>query len=433
METTAISVETPAAKQQKEPLAGAYFWLLVFFVVYCARPEDWIPGVAALHLAKVAGLLALVAFVMSIGQLRRGMVKEVLFLFLLLAQFGLASVFSPVWKGGAIGRTVEFSKIVLIVVVMSLAVSTLSRLRKLIFVQSASVAVISLISILKARGNGGRLEGALHGIYANSNDLALAIVLSLPFCFIFLLRSRNFLVKFAWSAAIAVMVYAVFLTASRSGLLALVISGAVCLWDLGVKGRRLYLVLLTVVLGLGFFIFSGQQVRQRLAGTFSSQGNYEYAHGSAEARTQLLIRSLEVTAEHPLLGVGPGNFPIVSGSWHQTHNVYTALSSEGGLPALIFFLLIYRRAFLNLREVREQARGESELSMLTNATRASLLGFALAAFFFPDAFQFFVYFMFAYSAAVCQIAARDPALLEGQESAPGRHPMAMPPAHHAVS
>ena len=26
-----------------EPLAGAFFWLSAFYVVYCARPEDWIP------------------------------------------------------------------------------------------------------------------------------------------------------------------------------------------------------------------------------------------------------------------------------------------------------------------------------------------------------------------------------------------------------
>ncbi|HEX5481598.1 MAG TPA: hypothetical protein VFZ08_03110, partial [Terriglobia bacterium] len=76
METTTITIET-TARRQKEPLAGAYFWLLVFFVVYCARPEDWIPGVAALHPAKIAGLFAFIAFLMSIGQLRRKVMKEI--------------------------------------------------------------------------------------------------------------------------------------------------------------------------------------------------------------------------------------------------------------------------------------------------------------------------------------------------------------------
>jgi hypothetical protein len=31
---------------EKEPLAGAFFWLSAFYVSYCARPEDWIPGLA---------------------------------------------------------------------------------------------------------------------------------------------------------------------------------------------------------------------------------------------------------------------------------------------------------------------------------------------------------------------------------------------------
>jgi len=35
---------TRNAEQNHEPLPGAFFWLCAFYVVYCARPEDWIPG-----------------------------------------------------------------------------------------------------------------------------------------------------------------------------------------------------------------------------------------------------------------------------------------------------------------------------------------------------------------------------------------------------
>jgi len=31
---------------KREPLAGAFFWLSGFYLIYCARPEDWIPGLA---------------------------------------------------------------------------------------------------------------------------------------------------------------------------------------------------------------------------------------------------------------------------------------------------------------------------------------------------------------------------------------------------
>jgi len=58
----------------------------------------------------------------------------------------------------------------------------------------------------------------------------------------------------------------------------------------------------------------------------------------------LFLRSIQLTFEHPILGVGPGEFmdaeaeeAAVAGKkamWHFTHNSYTELSSETGLPGL---------------------------------------------------------------------------------------------------
>ena len=52
-------------------LAEAYVALLLFMVVYCARPEDWIPGLSNVPLAKIAGVLALAAFGLSVSQIRQ--------------------------------------------------------------------------------------------------------------------------------------------------------------------------------------------------------------------------------------------------------------------------------------------------------------------------------------------------------------------------
>src|SRR5215472_11427626 len=111
-----------------EPLAGAYFGLLAFFVVYCARPEDWIPGLRQVPLAKITGIFALVALALSVGQARR-LPREVFYLFLLFAQLCLTVPFSSVWRGGAFNQVLEFSKVVLIVPVVVIAVSNLARLR----------------------------------------------------------------------------------------------------------------------------------------------------------------------------------------------------------------------------------------------------------------------------------------------------------------
>lgn len=411
----------PAAMQKKEPLAGAFFWVLAFFVVYCARPEDWIPGIAHLHLALVAGVFALIAFVTSLGRMKEGLPKEVFFLILLLVQLALASILSPVWKGNAVMQTIEFAKMVLIVVVISLAVASLSRLRKLIFVQAASVVAVALISIKSGHLDKGRLVGVLNGMYQNPNDLAIALVLSLPLCLVFLFRAQGVVRKTAWTAAVLAMTYAIFRTGSRSGLIALVVAGLWCMWDFGIKGRRLYLPVLAVVIGVGAFLLAGKDVTQRLSATFSSSSAQQSAYGSTLARKQLLIRSLEVTAEHPLFGIGPGDFQAVSGHWQPTHNVYTALSAEGGIPALILFLLIYWKSFANLRRVREFESPDSELGMFAGAMRASLWAFAVAGPFFPDAYQYFVYFMFVFTTILCRLVDHKGGLQPKQAWARSQH------------
>ena len=69
-ETTVPSLRRKILKH-KQQLGEAYIALLLFMVVYCARPEDWIPGLSSVPLAKIAGVLALVAFLLSLDQMRR--------------------------------------------------------------------------------------------------------------------------------------------------------------------------------------------------------------------------------------------------------------------------------------------------------------------------------------------------------------------------
>ena len=51
---------------RREPLGFAYFGLILFMVVYFARPEDWIPALAAVPLAKIAGILILLALILFV-------------------------------------------------------------------------------------------------------------------------------------------------------------------------------------------------------------------------------------------------------------------------------------------------------------------------------------------------------------------------------
>jgi O-antigen ligase len=389
-----------------QPSAMAYFWLLLFFVVYCARPEDWVPGLSVVPLARIAGIFCGLSFLMSLPQLNRHLPQEIKYLALLVLQLWLTVPLSPVWKGGAFYTTLDFSKVLLIVLVMGVAVSTMGRLRRLIFVQTASVAAIAAVSLLRKDLVLGRLAGAVHGIYENPNELALILVLTLPLCIAFMLRTSSWWRKGVWAGAAMLMVYVTMLCGSRGGLLALLVSGTVCLREFGFRGRRIGLVLSVGVVALGLIVFAGDTVMDRFHATFNDDVTTEVdraAHGSAVQRQELFWKALSVTAEHPLFGLGPGNFNSISGTWHDQHNSYTQMSSEGGLPAFILYALLLWCGLANLRKTNRLALPNSEEAVFAMALRASLCGFMVGSFFSASAYQFFPYFLVGYTSALVAI------------------------------
>ncbi len=400
--TNSVSPKRPNSRHT--PLVGAYGALLLFMFIYCARPEDWIPGLSHVPLAKIAGTLTLLALISSLRQIRQRLPREALFLALLVGQLFLSSALSPVWRGGAFQMTLGFAKVLMLVLVINIAVVTIGRLRALIFTQAVSVAAIAVLTVWKGRLILGRLEGILDGNYADPNDLALAIIMSLPLCLVLLFLSRSWLSKILWSISLLVMTYAVLLTGSRGGFLALVAATAVCLWEFAIRGRRPYLLGLAILAGLILWQSTGGMLIGRLKGTLNVNGDTAAAYSSAQARQQLFWRSIEITKEHPLFGVGPGNFDQVSDQWHTTHNSLTLMSSEGGLPALVLYILILVCGFKNLRAAKRLGRRRSESSLLAGALFASLAAYAVGSIFLSVAYAFFPYILVAYTAALLAIA-----------------------------
>jgi O-antigen ligase len=213
-----------------------------------------------------------------------------------------------------------------------------------------------------------------------------------------------------------VMLYAIFLTGSRGGFIALIVTAAVLLWEFAIRGRRRYLLALAVLAGVILWQSSSSLLVGRLKGTFNQHEDTAAAYDSAEARRQLFWRSVEITKEHPLIGVGPGNFQEVSGSWHVTHNSFTEMSAEGGVPAFILYMLILWCGLKNLRAIKRVARGQAESRLLARALLASLAGYVVGSLFLSVAYQFFPYFLVAYTTALFRIAKSNASLSKVHES-----------------
>ena len=389
----------------RAPLSGAFFWLGAFYVVYCARPEDWIPGVQYIPLAKITGIFALLGLMSSIGKpggrRLKDLPRESFYLLAMIGVLFLSAIFSTIWRGGALKYTLDFAKVYLAWVLTFLLVTNFERLRRIIYIQTASVVVISVVSVIKGHSR-PRLEGVIGGLYSNPNDLAFAVVLTMPFCLAFLLTSKSAMAKLAWVGGLLVMALTVFLTASRGGFITLVISGAVCLWHFGVRGRRLALIVSSVFAVLMIMAVAGGPLLQRMGAIGGQADTREEnrAYESYEQRKFLMRRAVQGIAEHPILGIGVRNFEVYSTVWRDVHMTYLQIAVEGGIPSLILYLLFFGRGFSNLRGLLRRKNLDARTTLFVGGLHSSMIGFVVGALFSPEAYEFFPYFAVAYTSAL---------------------------------
>jgi O-antigen ligase len=105
------------------------------------------------------------------------------------------------------------------------------------------------------------------------------------------------------------------------------------------------------------------------------------AASSSQSRKVLLRHSLIFTIRHPLFGVGPGMFPVADdtyskaiglnkGTWLGTHNSYTQVSSELGIPAFLLFVAVVVMALKGPYSIYRRTRGDPRLEDMGNAALA---------------------------------------------------------------
>jgi O-antigen ligase len=392
-------------REDEEPLGSAFFWLCAFWFVYCARPEDWIPGLRYIPLAKITGLVTLVGLLMSAGKTKRSLRDlpiEGRYLIALIGLLVSTSFISPVWKTGALLRSLDFAKGGVAWILTFLLVTNFRRLKRLIVIQAASVGMVAIVSVLKGSRT-PRLEGVLNGMYFNANDLAFALVLALPFCVALLLQTRNLLAKLWWIVVLLFIGVALMLTASRAGFICLVISGSVMLWHFGVRGKRPLLIAGTFLVLLVLALSVGGKLKNRFAALSGDSSDEQSAYGSYVNRKELMIGALKTIVHYPVYGIGVDNFISYGGYWREVHNSFLQIGAEGGIPALVLYILFLARGFTNLRKLRKRRDLDPNVVLFVGALHSSLVGFVVGANFGPEAYQLFSYIAVAQTSVIWAI------------------------------
>ena len=398
----------------------AYRAVVLFSMLYFLRPEDFIPGLDLIPIGKISGGIALLALIFLVPSGRRyKLTIELKVLLLLLADMILCIPFAA-WRGGAYDTVInKFSKGVIVAILIYMVVTSVNEVRKLLAIQAGATALVTVASVMVHRTEYGRLMGIQKGILENPNDLAINIAINFPLCLAFLFATKKPVAKLFWAVSLVFMAWGVIATYSRSGLLAMVVTVVVCVWEFGIRGKRRIVLVGAIVAGViacGVIALTPNyltRIESMVLGNIEGSGD----RGSLEARRELLKDSLAIMAKHPIFGVGPGNFESYTQSWRVAHNTYAELGAETGLPGLFLFVLMLGLTLRKIKSIRKLPGYQSngDIRLWTSALWAGMAAYIAGALFASTEYNLFPYFMVGYISAVYQIASS----LQGESSSPG--------------
>ena len=427
-----------AVLRNSGPNFGFVFLWLLTFVIY-ARPEDLFPMVAPLHLTFVFAACATVicGCALMLKKTHLPWTIETKLVVLLSAWFVVGIPFA-FWKSGSLDvLTHVWAKTVLVYLLLTLTLTTLNRIYVLLWAILLSELLATGFSILqpsRALWVGERIYGANTG-FLGWNFLGIAAAMTIPYIAVIFITRRSALSTSLLVATSLSMLWMLILTASRGGFLNVIFSVVLTsLFLLRSSSRgRIAGISIAAVLLMGV-VFAPPVFWDRLGTLWNSSDTPAYteqfhseleelaAEESTEGRMELLHRSIQYTLEHPIFGLGLGNFNLVSGAhhsgepnaWMGTHNTFTQISSEAGLPAVTLYLALLTVAIRSMYRIRRRAcqgQRQPELMLMSSATLVSLLSFAFGACVAHLAYDYYFFYIVAIAAALRCIASKlDPAM-----------------------
>lgn len=323
-----------------------------------------------------------------------------------LGFLGLITLAVPfsVWKGGSAAVLASYFAHGWIQLFYYAAfLISIRHCRRMMFFLIASNFLLLLDCFLFGATQGGRFEIPESIFFTNANDLALQLVIAIT-QFMYLFYQRQVWKHVLGAAAILVSLMYMLKTGSRGAFLAVFILACV---SLAFGKHRLRLVLIAVPAALAVMLLVPSSSFHRLAlialrpETLTAAGDDDAAAIASQMQRMALFRqSVRFAITHPLVGVGPGQFAVAAYGdamqegthpvWLGTHNSYTEIASECGIPAFLLYLaVIVITLVTNFRIFRRTASlaEYSDASALAYCLFSATLVYAICTFFFHIAYS----------------------------------------------
>ena len=312
----------------------------------------------------------------------------------------LAVPFS-LWRGGSVLLLRDYvaRNWMMFLLIAGFAIS-LKHLRWLMGVTIAASMLLLVDCFVAARLTNGRLEIGESIFFSNANDLCLQLALAIT-QFLYLFFQPQL-----WQRVLALLgIAGAFLyslqTGSRGGTLALM-ALMVVIFIFG--KHKVVMVAVVCVAGMVAIVVVPAAAFHRISLLVNDDTPLTQSDLSATAsrtqRLELLRQSLVFTVTHPVFGVGPGQFPVaVNGEdekqgkrapWLGTHNSYTEVSSECGIPAFLFYTSVVILCILSNLRTYQRSKNDPRLLQVSALAFSLMCGsvvFAVATFFYHIAYS----------------------------------------------
>lgn len=384
---------------------GMWVWTAMFY------PNVWFYSVAAVIRYNL--LFSVVAIVAYLAMRDKPKVKIegvtiLVILFLLwttLSSFSGQAPEATTWE-----IWTRFFKVVLLYLFIVFIVDKKIHVDFLLWAVVLSIGFYGCLEALKfvASGGGHKIEGHEGHVLGDRNELACAIVMTLPICYYLLSEygKQSKIIRFALLGTMGLLVAAVIGTESRGGMIAL----------LGLSGymfvksdRKGLLATLGILLAIGLSGLVSEEWVARMD-TISSADQDESFAGRLVAWKLSFI----LAVQNPIFGAGFKSleyFPVWTiasmdfGSYpffytgdavpsvtmgHAAHSIYFQVLGEHGFIGLAIYLGLLILAFIKAGKIAKQARKLGTVDWLANL--ATMLQLSLFAFALGGAALSFAYF-----------------------------------------
>jgi len=408
--TNFIDSDQPSGLQS---IAYKFLWVYTFLLI--SRASEFVDSGDNIHLAFITAALAGAGALITGGFFRAFNNRIGIALGIFTAWLIVEAPFST-WRGGTFHQLTEgwlksYSTFLIVVALMF----TMKQVKGMFL--AVSLATIVVVCVSMAQGVENVQDSRLattEGTLANSNDLAAALLLGLPF----LLQcaadaKRHKIFRILAGVSVPPLLLVILRTGSRGALVAIAILIAIYLIRTTLLKR---LVILLVIAAVGFStpFFISRDVFDRYKTLFlKTTGVHKLNEVEASAiesqatREKLIEQAGELTMKHPFFGVGLGQFAPQAADlslshgeapvWRTAHSFLVLVVTETGIPGLIFYCSALVFTWLALMRISRQARKQhnDEILAMSRTLFYSFLCFVICATFSTNAFTFHVPFLAA--------------------------------------